>query len=85
LLSPRNSAERGSQVSYTYANGFGAVQALIARGVIGDFRQPDVMRFGFAPLYLRYIDIWEAVEVLGAVLDGGEWQGHKFGEKGEVT
>ena len=85
LLSPRNSAERGSQVSYTYANGFGAVQALIARGVIGDFRQPDVMRFGFAPLYLRYIDIWDAVEVLGAVLDDGEWQGHKFGEKGEVT
>ena len=85
LLSPRDSAERGSQVSYTYANGFGAVQALIARGVIGDFRQPNVMRFGFAPLYLRYVDMWEAAEALGAVLDGEEWQDHKFDYKGEVT
>lgn len=85
LLSPRDSAERGSQVSYAYANGFGAVQALIARGVIGDFRQPNVMRFGFAPLYLRYVDMWEAAEALGAVLDGEEWQDHKFGNKGVVT
>ena len=85
LLSPRDFAKRGSQVSYAYANGFGAVQALISRGVIGDFRQPNVMRFGFAPLYLRYVDIWEAAETLGAVLDGEEWQGHKFGDKGEVT
>ncbi len=85
LLSPRDFAKRGSQVSYAYANGFGAVQALIARGVIGDFRQPNVMRFGFAPLYLRYVDMWEAAEALGAVLDGDEWQGHKFGDKGEVT
>ena len=85
LLSPRDSAARGSQVSYAYANGFGAVQALIARGVIGDFRQPDVMRFGFAPLYLRYVDIWDATEALGAVLGGAEWQGHKIGDQGTVT
>ena len=85
LVSPRNSTERGSQVSYAYANGFGAVQALIARGVIGDFRQPDVMRFGFAPLYLRYINVWDAAEALGAVLAGEEWRGHKIGDKGAVT
>ena len=84
LMSPQDSAEScGSQVSYSYANGFGAVQALIARGVIGDFRQPDVMRFGFAPLYLRYVDIWDAAEALSAVLGGEEWQGHKIGDKGE--
>lgn len=85
LLSPRNAAERGSQVSYAYANGFGAVQALIERGVIGDFRQPDVMRFGFAPLYLRYVDVWDAAEALATVLDGEEWRGHKIGDKGAVT
>jgi len=85
LLSPRNAAERGSQVSYAYANGFGAVQALIERGVIGDFRQPDVMRFGFAPLYLRYVDVWDAAEAFATVLDGEEWRGHKIGDKGAVT
>jgi len=72
LLSPRDSAERGSQVSYAFENGFGAVQALIARGMIGDFREPDVMRFGFAPLYIRYVDVWDAAEALTAVLDGEE-------------
>ena len=85
LLSPRDSAERGSQISFAYANGFGAVQALIARSVIGDFRQSDVMRFGFAPLYLRYVDMWDAAEALSAVLGGKEWQTHKIGDKGEVT
>ncbi|MEC9454162.1 MAG: kynureninase [Pseudomonadota bacterium] len=85
LLSPRNAAERGSQVSYAYANGFGAVQTLIERGVIGDFRQPDAMRFGFAPLYLRYVDVWDAAEAFATVLDGEEWRGHKIGDKGAVT
>ena len=85
LLSPRNAAERGSQVSYAYANGIGAVPALIERGVIGDFRQPDVMRFGFAPLYLRYVDVWDAAEARATVLDGEEWRGHKIGDKGAVT
>ncbi|MDP6588151.1 MAG: kynureninase [Alphaproteobacteria bacterium] len=85
LLSPRDSAQRGSQVSYAYENGYGAVQALIARGVIGDFRQPDVMRFGLAPLYLRHVDVWDAAEALGEVLDGEEWRRHAYGEKGAVT
>ena len=74
LFSPNDPDLRGSQVSYGYANGYGAVQALIARGVIGDFRQPDIMRFGFAPLYVRYSDVWDAVQALKAVLDGGEWK-----------
>ncbi len=85
LLSPPDSAQRGSQVSYAYANGYGAVQALIARGVIGDFRRPNVMRFGFAPLYLRYVDVWDAAQALGAVLGAEDWQGHQIGDKGAVT
>ena len=85
LLSPQNSAQRGSQVSYGYINGYGAVQALIARGVIGDFRQPDIMRFGFAPLYLRYVDVWDAVQALAAVLANEEWRHHKYGDKGAVV
>ena len=85
LLSPADSAHRGSQVSYAHARGFGVIQALIARGVIGDFRQPDVMRFGFAPLYLRYVDVWDAAQALGAVFAGEEWRGHRIGDKGAVT
>ncbi|MBT5675609.1 MAG: kynureninase [Rhodospirillaceae bacterium] len=84
LLSPKDPALRGSQVSYGYANGYGAVQALIARGVIGDFRQPNIMRFGFAPLYVRYIDIWDAVQALCAVLEGAEWKSFPLRE-GVVT
>ena len=74
LISPQDANLRGSQVSYSYENGFGAMQALIARGVIGDFRQPNVMRFGFAPLYVTHIDLWDAVQALRAVLVGAEWK-----------
>jgi kynureninase len=74
LISPQDANLCGSQVSYSYENGFGAMQALIARGVIGDFRQPNVMRFGFAPLYVTHIDLWDAVQALRAVLVGAEWK-----------
>ena len=74
LISPKDVNLRGSQVSYSYENGYGAMQALIARGVIGDFRQPDVMRFGFAPLYISYVNVWDAVQALCTVLDGAEWK-----------
>ena len=74
LISPQDANLRGSQVSYSYENGFGAMQALTARGVIGDFRQPNVMRFGFAPLYVTHIDLWDAVQALRAVLVGAEWK-----------
>jgi len=85
LLSPPDSAVRGSQVSYAYENGYGAMQALIARGIIGDFRQPNVMRFGFAPLYLRHVDVWDAAEALGQVLAGEEWRNHPTEGGGAVT
>jgi kynureninase len=68
LASPRAAARRGSHVALTHPRGYELMQALIARGVIGDFRAPDVVRFGFTPLYLRYTDVWDAVTILGEVL-----------------
>jgi kynureninase len=61
------------------------MQALIARGVVGDFRTPDVMRFGLAPLYVRYVDVWDAIEHLVAVLDSGEWRDPRHAARSRVT
>ena len=61
LASPREASRRGSQVCFTHPEGYAVMQALIARGVIGDFRAPDILRFGFAPLYVRFADVGEAV------------------------
>lgn len=68
IASPRNADDRGSQVSLTHANGYAIMQALIERGVIGDFRAPEILRFGFTPLYLRYVDVWDAVEILADIM-----------------
>jgi kynureninase len=73
-ISPTAHEQRGSQVAYRHAHGYPAMQALIARGVIGDFRRPDVMRFGFAPLYLRHTEVWDAVAALRAVLADEAWR-----------
>jgi len=72
LVSPRRFQDRGSQVSFAFEHGYSLVQALIARGVVGDFRTPDVMRFGFAPLYIRHVDVWDAVEQIVRALDQKE-------------
>ena len=85
LASPRATAERGSQVSFAHGDGYRIMQALIARGVIGDFRAPDILRFGFAPLYIRFVDIWDAVEHLREVLESGEWQDEQFAVRAAVT
>lgn len=85
LASPRDAEARGSQVSFRHAEGYRIMQALIARGVIGDFRAPDLMRFGFAPLYVRFVDVWDAVETLRAVLDSGEWRAARFARVATVT
>ena len=67
LVTPRDAAERGSQVSFAHATGgYAMMQALIARGVIGDFRAPDILRFGFTPLYTRFVDVWDAVDRFAA-------------------
>lgn len=85
VLGPRDPAARGSHVALVHAEAFAINQALIARGVIGDFRGPDVMRFGMAPLYLRYADIVQAAEILVQVMDNGEWREARFQTPAEVT
>jgi kynureninase len=85
LASPRAAAERGSQVSYRHPEGYPIMQALIARGVIGDFRAPDILRFGFAPLYVSFADIWNAVAQLKAVMAGREWEKPEFRRRAAVT
>lgn len=85
LASPRDAAKRGSQVALTHEHGYAIVQALIARGVIGDFRAPDILRFGFAGLYVRHVDIWDAVAALKAVMQTGEWSSAEFMARKAVT
>ncbi|CAN5454792.1 kynureninase [soil metagenome] len=86
LVTPREPAHRGSQASFAHADGaYAIMQALIARGVIGDFRAPDLLRFGFTPLYTRFVDVWDAVEHLAQVLESGEWQEPRFHQRAAVT
>jgi kynureninase len=85
LASPRDPAQRGSHVVFAHPNGYAMMQALIARGVIGDFRMPDLMRFGFAPLYNSYEEVLRAANVLGDLADSGAWDQPKFHERAKVT
>lgn len=95
LVSPRDDAHRGSQVCFTHPSaGYALIQALIARGVVGDFRAgdpshapsaADILRFGFAPLYVRFVDVWDAAEHLLQVLQSGEWQQARFAQRAAVT
>jgi kynureninase len=85
LASPREADKRGSQVSLRHPEGYAIVQALIARGVIGDFRAPDLLRFGFAPAYLRFADVWDAVAGLRAVMTEREWDRPQHRARAKVT
>ena len=85
LASPRDPEARGSQVSFAFEHGYALMQALIERGVVGDFRAPDLVRFGFAPLYLDEADVVRAVDVIEEVLDGGVWREARYGERRTVT
>jgi len=85
LASPRDGAMRGSQVSFAFEQGYAAMQALIAQDVIGDFRAPDIMRFGFTPLYVDGADVTRAVDVIADVLDNRMWDDPKFQKTGRVT
>ena len=84
-ISPRDPAERGSHISYRHPHAFEICQALIADEVIGDFRAPDVVRFGLTPLYLGYEDIWIAVDRLAGILESGRWKEPRFAVRGKVT
>ncbi|MEN3275271.1 MAG: kynureninase [Massilia sp.] len=73
LVTPREHARRGSQVSFTHPHGYAVMAALIASGVIGDYREPGIMRFGFTPLYTGYADVWDAVAILKDILDRADY------------
>ena len=85
LASPRDPAKRGSHVVFAHDEGYAVMQALIARGVIGDFRAPDLMRFGFAPLYNSHAEMVRAAEILADVLESGEWENARFKTRSKVT
>ncbi|HRE48310.1 MAG TPA: kynureninase [Aggregatilineales bacterium] len=88
LASPEDSARRGSQVCFRHseqAAGYAIIQALIAQGVVGDFRAPDILRFGFAPLYLRYSEVWEAAETLVSIVTTQAWDSPTFKQQAAVT
>lgn len=85
LTSPADPAQRGSQLSFRHPDAYAVCQALIARGVIGDFRDPDILRLGFAPAYLRFEDMAEAARHLAEVLATGEWQAERFQTRSAVT
>jgi kynureninase len=85
VASPRKADARGSQVSLSHPNGYAIMQALIERGVIGDFRAPDILRFGFTPLYLRYVDVWDAMDILADIMANEIWQNPRYQVRAAVT
>lgn len=85
LVTPRAHAQRGSHVSFEHRHGYEVMQALIARGVIGDYREPSVLRFGFTPLYTRFVDVWDAVETLRDILERQTWRASEFAARHTVT
>ena len=85
LASPRDPQNRGSQVSFRFDQGYAAMQALIDRGLIGDFRAPDIMRFGFTPLYLDEADIDRAIEIVADVIRNSLWDQPQYMERKAVT
>ncbi|MER7504703.1 kynureninase [Nonomuraea pusilla] len=85
LVSPADAEERGSQVSFRHPDGYPVMRALIDRGVHGDFRAPDVLRFGFAPLYIRYADVYDAAATLREVLDKELWRDERYAQRLAVT
>jgi kynureninase len=85
LVGPRDANARGSQVSFAFEEGYAAMQALIARGVIGDFRAPDIMRFGFTPLYIDEGDVQAAIEIIATVMNDRLWDSPAYKIRAAVT
>jgi kynureninase len=84
-VSPVAHEQRGSQLSFAHEHAYAVMQALIERGVIGDFRQPNLLRFGFTPLYIRFVDIWDAVMTLRDLMLGTAWRDERFMLRNRVT
>lgn len=85
IVTPRNPDRRGSQVSLRHEHAYPIVQALIDRDIIGDFRMPDIARFGFAALYVRFVDVWDAVDTLAAVMETDAWKHPRYQVRRTVT
>jgi kynureninase len=85
LASPRDADGRGSHVIFAHPEGYAIVQALKARGVVGDFRAPHFVRLGIAPIYLSYAELWDAVARLKTVMDAREWDQSRFRVRAAVT
>ena len=85
LASPRTAAGRGSHVSFTHEAAYPICRALIDRGVVGDFRAPDLVRFGFTPLYTRFVDVWTASRILVGVMATGAWDRDAYRDRARVT
>ena len=85
VVTPREHERRGSQVALRHVEAYGVVQAMIERGVVGDFRAPDICRFGFTPLYLRYVDVFDAVEILAQVMNSEAFLDERFTTRKPVT
>ncbi len=84
-VSPRDPAKRGSHISFRHPDAYALTQALIARGVIGDFRDPDILRLGLTPLYLSHEEVWRAGEILQKVIETGEWRAPQYSQRLAVT
>ena len=82
---PLDAETRGSQVSFHHADGYAIMQALIEQGVVGDFRAPDIMRFGLTPAYVRYADVWDAIQILAEIMDARAYDKPEFKVKATVT
>jgi kynureninase len=85
LATPREASQRGSQVSFTHPEGYAIMQALIERGVVGDFRAPDILRFGFAPLYVSHEDVVRSMQILSDVLSSEAWRAPQYQQRKAVT
>ena len=85
LVTPREHHRRGSHLTFAHPEAYAVVQALIARGVVGDFREPSCLRFGLTPLYLRHVDVYDAVEILADVLATRAWDDDRYRVRAAVT
>ena len=85
LASPREPGARGSQVSFRHSHAYAVSKALRAAGVVADFRSPDILRFGIAPLYIRHVDVWDAVDALARIMAGESWRAHGTDTPDPVT